>query len=126
SFSEGIAKISTASNSLVATLAVTHQRGLGVSPDGSRLYAVDTLAHSISVIDAVTGHLIATVPTPASEGSYVKGSVVVTATTAYVGDLGDSGVAFLDVATNTVSHTAHAASRAGAIALSADETRLFV
>lgn len=98
--------ISTASNSVVATVPIPGTFvvfGLAVSPDGSRVYVSGTTANSVSIIDTATNTLEpATIPV----GSFPVG-VAVTPDGAfvYVANGGSNNVSVISTASNTVVAT---------------------
>jgi len=83
---------------------------LAVSPDGSRVYVVNSGSGTVSVIDTPTYRLVDTNPTTSTVDSIVVGSspssVVLSAdgSLAYVANGGDT-ISVIDTTTNTVTRT---------------------
>lgn len=58
-----VTAISTATNSVIATIAVGSQPvGIAISPDGSTAYVTNTGSNDVSVIDLSTNTVVATIP----------------------------------------------------------------
>lgn len=96
--------IDTASNTLSDTVIVGPGAGGGVAvtPDGTRVYASNSVNNTVSVIDTATNTLIDTV----SVGTSPDGlAVTPDGTAVYVANLGGDTVSVIDTATNTVTDT---------------------
>jgi YVTN family beta-propeller protein len=59
--SNAVSVISTATNTVVATIPVANPASARPSPDGSRIYVANVISNTISVINAQTNSVIATV-----------------------------------------------------------------
>jgi YVTN family beta-propeller protein len=123
-----VSVIDTASNTVVATVAVGgHPTAVAVLPDGSRVYIANTDDDTVSVIAAPSHVVIATIavgPAPVSVVAAPDGGRV------YVGNHGRSGpgersVSVIDVAGNTVVDTILRPS-VSSVAITPNGTRLYV
>ncbi|MGE5814447.1 MAG: YncE family protein, partial [Acidobacteriota bacterium] len=97
--------------------------GLAVTPDGSRLFAVQVLGLAVSVIDLATHDIVRTIPLPA-EGYTAVASP--DGATVYVSVWGGAKVIALDAKTLEVKREIAVGEHPNALALSKDGSRLFV
>lgn len=119
--------IDTATDTLVTTIAAANSnRGVGVSPDGTKVYVGPELSGAISVIDGTTNTLITSF---ASSNGAVSdfafksdGSVVYATFDANGTDL----VYVIDTATNTVIQSINVPVNPTGIAISPDDSTLYV
>jgi gliding motility-associated-like protein len=122
--SNNVSVISTANNSLVATIPVgAGPYGVSVSPDGSRAYIANISSNTVSVINTASNTVIATIPVGAGPiGVVVKpdGSRV------YVANTTANTISIIDAATNTVTSTITGLSQPQGISVSPDGSRLYV
>ncbi len=99
--------------------------GLAISPDGHRLYAVNNLADSVSVIDVVEGEVLESIPL--EEGAYPYACVPSTdGKSLYVSLWGRSAVAVIDTEQAEVIGRIPTDDHPNAMVLSPDGKRLFV
>ncbi|MBO0695219.1 MAG: beta-propeller fold lactonase family protein, partial [Verrucomicrobia bacterium] len=124
-----IVAVDTASDTAttLATDGSADPFGIAITPDGSKLYIANGNDFSVSVRDAHTGTLIATIPTvrnpvytamhPAGDRLYVTTSSIVT---------GDTMISVIDTATNTVDHIIETPYYPAEISVIPDGSLLFV
>jgi len=95
--------ISTASNTVVATIPLPPSGGLGVTPDGSRIYVSDLFGNVVRIIDAATNTVE---PSSIAVGGFPNG-VGVTPDGASVYTVNGNGntVSVVSTATNTLVAT---------------------
>ena len=100
--------IDTALNAVVETIAMTGQApntipiGIGVRPDGQRLYVALSDSNRLAVLDAVTRHEVAEIPV----GVFPIGVAVhPLGTRVYVSNGNSDSVSVIDTSTNTVIAT---------------------
>jgi YVTN family beta-propeller protein len=78
--SNTVSVIDTASNTVIATVAVgVAPQGVAVHPDGSRVYVANSSSNTISVIDTATNTVVGTVPVgmqPYAFGQFIGPMVV--------------------------------------------------
>jgi YVTN family beta-propeller protein len=98
-----VSVIDTAAGAVVATVpVVTGPHGMGVTPDGRRVFVSGDGSSGVSVIDTATDRVIKTIEvgkTPHGIAVTPDGKMVL------VGVYGDNRVAFIDTASNTVVAT---------------------
>jgi YVTN family beta-propeller protein len=123
--SHNVSVIDTASNTVVATVAVGFgPLGVAVNPAGTRAYVGNYRSSNVSVIDTATNTAIATV----AAGANPTGVAVNPAgTRAYVADEGNPGtVSVIDTATNTVVATVAVGANPEGVAVNPAGTRAYV
>jgi gliding motility-associated-like protein len=96
---------------------------VAVTPDGSRVYAVNTSSANVTVIDVATQTVIATIPV-GSDPQQV--AVSPDGTTVYVTNGGAGTVSVINTATNTVTGTINCGVGAFGINVSADGKLLYL
>ncbi len=98
-----VSVIDTGAGAVVATVSVvTGPHGMGVTPDGRRVFVSGDSSSGVSVIDTATDRVIQTIEvgkTPHGIAITPDGKMVL------VGVYGDNRVAFIDAASNTVVAT---------------------
>ena len=98
-----VSVIDTGAGAVVATVpVVTGPHGMGVTPDGRRVFVSGDNSSGVSVIDTATDRVIQTIEvgkTPHGIAITPDGKMVL------VGVYGDNRVAFIDAASNTVVAT---------------------
>src|SRR5215471_7006028 len=110
--------IDTATNTVSATITVgltpvcnppvPCTMAVAVSPDGSKVYVTNEFANTVSVIDAATNMVSATIPVPSFLPSHPFGvAVSPDGNMVYVANNGTDTVSVIDTATNTISATIH-------------------
>ena len=101
---DSVSVIDTATNAVIANVPVgLNPFGVVVHPDGSRVYVANAGANSMSVIDAATNTVSATI---ASVGNGPNGVAVhPNGTRVYVTSGGSNTISVVDTATNSVSST---------------------
>ncbi|MDO8681823.1 MAG: hypothetical protein Q7R30_25210, partial [Acidobacteriota bacterium] len=101
--SNTVSVIDTATNTVVATVAVgTNPWGVAVNPAGTRAYVANYVSNDVSVIDTASNTVVATV----AVGTYPLGVAVNPAgTRAYVANNNSDNVSVIDTATNSVVAT---------------------
>ena len=103
--SNTVSVIDTATNTVVATVAVGSQPlGVAVTPNGAHVYVTNHSSSTVSVIDTATNTVVATVPV----GSFPRGvAVTPDGKHVYVAnpDYGYGTLSVIDTATNTVTAT---------------------
>jgi YVTN family beta-propeller protein len=71
-----VSVIDTATNTVIATIPVGKSPiGVGVTPDGSKVYVANFQSNTVSVIDTVTNTVIATIRVgvqPAANGVFIQ------------------------------------------------------
>jgi YVTN family beta-propeller protein len=124
SSSNNVSVIDTASNSVVATVAVGDMPyGVAVNPAGTRVYVINQSANSFSVIDTASNSVIATV----AVGDMPYGVAVNPAgTRVYVTNLSANSVSVIDTATNNVTATVPVGSGPVGVAVNPAGTRVYV
>ena len=94
--------IDTATNTVIATVAVEVPVSVAVHPDGSRVYVANVFSHTVSVIDTATNTVVKTV----AVGEYPFGVAVhPDGSRVYVANQVPGTVSVIDTATNTVVET---------------------
>jgi YVTN family beta-propeller protein len=98
--------------------------GIGVSPDGRRVYAALNLADSLAVIDAATGRVVQILPA----GRYPYGVLVGPDGRVFVSSWGGNTVEVYEPTASGLSHSASvpAGRHPSALLLNRDGSRLFV
>jgi len=101
--SNNVSVISTASNTVVATVAVgNNPRGLAATPDGSLVYVTNANDNTVSVISTASNAVVATVPV----GMFPLGvAITPNGGFAYVSNDSDNTVSVIGIANNTVVAT---------------------
>ena len=124
--SHDVSVIDTASNAVIATIAVGPQpNGVAVTPNGERVYVSNFQADTVSVIDAATRAVVGTI----GVGEEPVGiAVSPDGTRVYVANRGSSTVSVIDSATDQLVATVDSGVGPGSngIALSPDGTRAYV
>ena len=77
-----VLRISTASLTIASSFAVDSPAGLGITPDGSRLFVVHMGTQLVSVVDVSAGTTLTTIPTGVEVGKWTRGRVAVSSSTA--------------------------------------------
>jgi YVTN family beta-propeller protein/autotransporter-associated beta strand protein len=91
--------IDTATNTRVATIAVTNNpRGVAVNGDGTKLYVVQSNNHSVSVVDVATETIVATTAAGQAPNNLTLSP---TGEFAYVASTNDDSIVKLNVAAGT-------------------------
>jgi YVTN family beta-propeller protein len=121
--SNNVSVINTATNSVMATVAVgSYPYGVSVSPDGTKVYVANYGSNSVSVINTATNTVMATV----AVGSYPYGvSVSPDGTKVYVANWGSNSVSVINTATNTVMATVAVGSYPYGVSVSPDGTNVY-
>lgn len=122
--SNDVSVISTANNSLIATVAVGRSPwGVSVSPDGSRVYVANIGSNSVSVISTASNTVIATVPT----GNSPMGvAVSPDGSTVYATNSGAGTVSIINAASNVLSGTIPVGAAPNGITISPDGSKVYV
>ncbi|HVL06270.1 MAG TPA: beta-propeller fold lactonase family protein [Acidimicrobiales bacterium] len=122
--SDTVSVIDTATNSVVATVAVgAGPSGVAARPDGSRVYVANATDDTISVIDTATNTVVATVAVgdaPVGVAVRPDGSRV------YVTNADGNTVSVIDTATNTVVATVAVGDHPTGVAVGPDGSRVYV
>ncbi|MFN2607087.1 MAG: beta-propeller fold lactonase family protein [Acidimicrobiales bacterium] len=124
--SNTVSVIDTATNTVVATVAVgSFPIAVAVNPAGTRAYVANANSNDVSVIDTATNTVVAIVAVPA--GAFAV-AVNPAGTRAYVanGDSNNGIVSVIDTATNTVVATVAVGLIPEGVAVSPDGTRAYV
>ncbi|PWT92211.1 MAG: hypothetical protein C5B54_03920 [Acidobacteria bacterium] len=122
SFNKGSLKLET-SWQLTHTEKTSFIAGISVSPDGSRLYAVQVLGNLLSVIDATSGKEIKTIPLEAEPYSTL---LTPDGKTLFVSIWGKAEVLEIDADSLQTRNTLAVGEHPNSMALSPDGTRLYV
>jgi len=124
SFDDTVSVIDTATNTVVATVAVGDgPSGVAVSPDASRVYVTNATDDTVSVIDTATNTVVATVAVgdgPSGVAVSPDGSRV------YVSNFVGGTVSVIDTATNTVLATVAVGVSPRGVAVSPGGSRVYV
>jgi YVTN family beta-propeller protein len=124
SFDDTVSFIDTATNTVVATVAVGDgPSGVAVSPDASRVYVTNATDDTVSVIDTATNTVVATVAVgdgPSGVAVSPDGSRV------YVSNFVGGTVSVIDTATNTVLATVAVGVSPRGVAVSPGGSRVYV
>ncbi len=127
-FGDGnVSVIDTASNTVVATVAVGNSPySLSVNPAGTRVYVTNNSDHSVSVIDTASNTVTATVLL--AVGFLPYGVAINPAgTRVYVGNTDYSGsVSVIDTASNSVTATVAVGHNPRGVAVNPSGTRVYV
>jgi YVTN family beta-propeller protein len=118
-----VSRIDLASNEALPITVGDVPIGVGASADGSRVVVSNSASGSVSIIDGVTGAVVATVPvggSPAGVGVTRDGAK------AYVADQGTGGVTVVDVVGGVVLDTLPVQGFASAVAMSPSGHRAYV
>ncbi len=97
--------------------------GVAITPDGGRVYAVNSQAASVTVIDVATEMVIATIPVGFNPE---QAAVNPDGKTVYVTNSGDGTVSVINVLTNKVTGTIACGAGAFGVNISADGKVLYV
>jgi YVTN family beta-propeller protein len=120
----GVSVIDTGTNAVTTTVSVGASFFLAVTPDGSRVYVVNTGAGTVSVIDAVTN---STIGGPIAVGLDPFGiAITPEGGTAYVANSSSASVSVISTATNTVVTTVSVGSSPYAVAVTPDGAFAYV
>jgi YVTN family beta-propeller protein len=120
----GIDVVDAQSNAITKEVAGSEPFELAVTPDGSRVYGVDTLDDAVSVFDTKTESFVATIPVP----KFPEGiAITPDGKAVYVGSSNSGRISVIDTATNQVTGTIFKPGFAPeAIVFSPDGTRAYV
>ncbi|GAA2344856.1 hypothetical protein Scani_33530 [Streptomyces caniferus] len=94
--------IDTATNAIVADVAVAGASVVAASPDGTRVYVSGQPTNTVSVIDTATNTVTATVPVGDAP---IGVAITPDGTRVYVACLASNAVSVIDTATNTTTDT---------------------
>ncbi|MDQ7843629.1 MAG: PxKF domain-containing protein [Armatimonadota bacterium] len=124
SWDHTVSVIDTATNAVVATLAVGRSPwGVVVSGDGTRVYVANQSGNSVSVIDAASRSILTTIPV----GSMPYGVALNPAgTRLYVTNFGGNSVSVVDTAANRVVATVAVGIGPRGVEVSPDGSQVFV
>jgi YVTN family beta-propeller protein len=129
SASDTVSVIDTATNTVVATIAVgDNPQGVAVSPDGTRAYVTNGGSGdvgdpgTVSVIDTATNRVIVQIPVGLSPGGV---DVTPDGTRAYVANRGSGTVSVIRTAGNTVSSIIPVGLSPVGVAISWNGTRVY-
>ena len=124
SFHDTVSVVDTATNTVVATVAVgDNPTGVAVSPHGSRVYVTNATDDTVSVIDTASNTVVATVAVgdnPTAVAVHPNGTRV------YVSNFVGGTVSVIDTATNTVVATVAVGVAPRGVAVSPDGSRVYV
>jgi len=122
--SNDVSVIDTATNTVVATVAVGNSPfGVAVSSDGSRAYVANAFSSDVSVIDTSTNTVVATI---ALENSPYGVAITPDGTRAYVTNPVSNSVSVIDTGTNTVVATVPVGNIPYGVAITPDGTRAYI
>jgi YVTN family beta-propeller protein len=118
-----VSVINTATNTVSATIPVGRQPiDVVITPDGTRVYAANSIPNTISVIDTSTNTVIVTI----HAGNFTS-DLAVTPDSKRLYALGQSGsIAVIDIIANTVIATIPVGDNTAAIQITPDGTRAYV
>ncbi len=103
---EIVSVIDTVSDTVVATVPVGIQPfGVAVHPDGTKVYVASAASSTLSVIDAATNTVTATVSVTGPRGVAVHPDGTRVYVTSFSSDFSASTVSVIDTSTNTVTAT---------------------
>jgi YVTN family beta-propeller protein len=122
--SNTVSVIDTATNTVVATVAVgIHPLGVAVNPAGTRAYVANYDSNNVSVIDTATNTVVATVAV-----GILPETVAVNpaGTRAYVTNFGSNTVSVIDTGTNAVVATVAVGFHPFGVAVNPAGTRVYV
>ncbi len=101
--SNNVSVIDTATNTVVATVAVGNLPfGVAITPDAALAYVVNVFTSNVSVIDTATNTVVATVAVGSSPFGV---AITPDGALAYVANVDSANVSVIDTATNTVVAT---------------------
>ncbi len=122
--SDNVSVINTATNAVVATIAVGNQPyGVSNSPDGSRVYVTKVGSDNVSVINTASNAVVATIvvgDSPYGVSTSPDGSRV------YVANAVSGNVSVINTATNTVVATIGVGNYPYGVSTSPDGSRVYV
>ena len=122
--SDNVSVINTATNAVVATIAVGNQPyGVSTSPDGSRVYVTNFGSDNVSVINTATNTVMANIPVGYNSfgvSTSPDGSRV------YVANPGSNYLSVINTATNTVVATIAVGNFPIGVSTSPDGSRVYV
>ena len=122
--SDNVSVINTATNAVVATIAVGNQPyGVSNSPDGSRVYVTKVGSDNVSVINTASNAVVATIvvgDSPYGVSTSPDGSRV------YVANAVSGNVSVINTATNTVVATIVVGDSPYGVSTSPDGSRVYV
>ncbi len=122
--SSNVSVIDTASNTVVATVAVgTNPQGVSVNPAGTRVYVTNLADSTVSVINTASNTVTATVAVGASPYGV---SVNPAGTRAYVTNASNNSVSVIDTASNTVTATVAVGAGPFGVAVNPAGARVYV
>lgn len=119
-----VSVIDTATDATVGSPIPVGQapQGVGVSPNGGRVYVADWVTDNVSVIDTATNTVVATI----AVGSFPTGVAVnPDGGEVYITNYGSNTVSVIDPATNTVIATVPVGSLPFGVAVSPDGRRVY-
>ena len=116
--------IDIANDTVTATVPVgTTPWGVGVSPDGSKVYVANYDSNNISVIDTSNNTVIDTVHVGINPSGV---AVNPNGTKVYVANYGSSNISVIDTSNNTVTATVHVGIYPAGVAVNPRGTRVYV
>lgn len=122
--SNNVSVINTATNAVVATVAVgSNPNGICVDPNYNEVYVVNNSSNTVSVINTLTNTVTATIPVGPSPWSV---SVSPDGSQAFVSDGGDNNVEVINTTTNTIVANIPAGTNPNASVLSPNGGLLYV
>ncbi len=122
--SNNVSVIDTATNTVVATVAVgANPEGVAVNPAGTRAYVTNFVSNNVSVIDTAANTVVATVAVGISPTGV---AVNPAGTFAYVANYGSNTVSVINTATNTVAATVAAGTGSRCVAVNPAGTFAYV
>jgi gliding motility-associated-like protein len=117
-----VSVINTATNTVIANIAMDSPIGIAISPDGKTLYVTNFQANTVSVVDASTDVVTANI----NVGKDPQGiSISPDGSKVYVANIGSNTVSVINTVNNAVTATIAVASNPNGLCVSPDGDRVY-
>jgi YVTN family beta-propeller protein len=122
----GVDVIDTATQTVVATVTVDNQPfGIAVTPDGSHVYVANFVGSDVSVIDAATNTVTATISN-ASARTPAGVAITPDGAQAYTANFNSNNVSAINTSTNTITSLIPVSSGPGGVSVTPDGADVYV
>lgn len=120
--SDGVSVIDTATNTVIATVALDGPSGVAINPSGTRAYVASS-SNTVSVIDTSTNTVVASVTVGSSPNDV---AINPSGSHAYVANSYSNNVSVIDTEANTVVATVTVGDKPSGVAVNPSGTRAYV